>query len=287
MQHPKISIVTPSYNQGQFIEETIISVLGQNYPNLEYIIMDGGSNDNTIEILKKYEHQITYWQSEPDNGQSSAINEGFKRATGDILCWLNSDDYYLPGTLQFIANNINITNEEILFGNCIHLKENSSFCNGSNVVSRWGNEDLKVIDMIIQPSSFFSRKAVEKTGGMREDLNFGFDWEWFLRAEKKGVSFKPLERYLSVYRYHEEHKSGGGFAEKRAKELAIIYKEYTNEEIAGFYLFVFYNKEKIRQTVYKLAKFRLSRFNILLMPLFYPKIKKYGWKITSQYLAMT
>ena len=100
---PRISIVTPSYNQGRFIEETIQSVLGQGYPNVEYIIIDGGSTDNTVEIIRKYAKHLTYWVSEPDRGQSHAINKGLARCTGDLFGWINSDDVLMPGALEVVA----------------------------------------------------------------------------------------------------------------------------------------------------------------------------------------
>src|SRR3954469_25975702 len=104
MTLPKISIVTPSFNQEQFLEETILSVLNQHYPNLEYIIIDGGSKDNSVDIIKKYADRLTFWISEPDKGQSDGINKGLCRCTGEIVTWLNSDDCYLEGTLHKVAN---------------------------------------------------------------------------------------------------------------------------------------------------------------------------------------
>ncbi|MEN0054050.1 MAG: glycosyltransferase family 2 protein [Mucilaginibacter sp.] len=206
MSFPKISVITPSYNQGAFIEQTILSVIGQQYPNLEYIIIDGGSTDNTVDVIKKYEDHITYWLSEQDAGQSHAINKGFARATGDILCWLNSDDYYLPGTLLDIGSRLAANGLDLVFGNCIHLNEKDNQTYGS-YFDPFKNWDIKQGDYIVQPSSFWTKRAFELTGPLREDLHFGFDWEWYARAQSKGVNFIPSAKYYAVYRVHGDQKS--------------------------------------------------------------------------------
>ena len=128
--YPKISIVTPSYNHGQYIEQTILSVINQNYPNLEYIIIDGGSTDNTVDIIKKYEEKITYWISEKDNGQSHALNKGIAKCTGDIFNWINSDDYFEDGTFYKLANHFTINNRVTsVSGWCKCFNENNSIDN--------------------------------------------------------------------------------------------------------------------------------------------------------------
>ena len=225
MNHPKITVVTPSLNQGRYLEETILSVLGQQYPNLEYIVMDGGSTDGSVEIIKKYRQQLAHWVSEKDGGQAAAINAGFARATGDILCWLNSDDMYLPGTLSNVASKLDPSKSELLFGNCLHLIENTSISYGSDVLRSHAQMNLTLTDYIIQPSSFWTRSAWLQAGALDESFDFAFDWDWFLRGRAAGLRFIPDDKYLSIYRIHKEHKTLNG-GERRRKELVTIYQRH-------------------------------------------------------------
>lgn len=234
---PKISIITPSYNQGIFLEDTIRSVLGQGYPNLEYIVMDGGSSDNSVEIIRKFEADITHWESKKDGGQAQAINKGLSMATGDIVGWLNSDDMHMPGTLKFVAHffrDYSFKRPAILFGNCIHLREKKPKVYGSNVCLWHEKSNLDFWDYIIQPSSFWTKATVDTVGPLHEHLTYAFDWEWFIRAKNKGVSIHPVDRFLSIYRLHESHKTGTG-GEDRVNELASIYETFQSRQIADAY----------------------------------------------------
>lgn len=225
---PKISIITPSYNQGQFIEETILSVLGQQYENLEYILIDGGSNDNTIDIIKNYENQISYWISEKDSGQSEAINKGFAKASGDIVMWLNSDDVLMPGILNKISSYFHNDFPCLWFGNCIMFSEEKGVSSsGSNLVFASKTYQLEDTDYIIQPSSLWNRKALEIVGGVNEELYYTMDWEWYLRAKNSGVAFLAIEHCISMYRIHAAHKSSNG-STKRQDEIAIIYQRFNS-----------------------------------------------------------
>jgi len=235
MPIPKITIVTPSYNQGQFLDDTIQSVLGQGYTNLEYIVMDGGSTDNSVEIIRRHEKHLAHWVSAPDGGQAAAINAGFARATGGILGWLNSDDIYLPGALSFVAGRLNPATPELLFGNCLHLQEGSAEVRGSDVARRRADRGLKLYDPIIQPSAFWTRNAWETVGPLDDSLHYSFDWEWFLRAEQAEVTFAAVDKYLSVYRLHDAHKTGTG-GEKRRTELAEVYGRYAGPAIQALYV---------------------------------------------------
>lgn len=229
MNYPRITVVTPSFNQGVFLEDTIRSVLGQGYPNLEYIIIDGGSEDGSVEIIKKHSPRLAYWQSRPDRGQSDAINIGFRRSTGAILLWLNSDDMLLPGTLDYMAAHLPQDKPAIGYGNCIHYREQDGVtANGSDVVATSRVWQLNQVDYIIQPASCLNRQAWELTGELNNGLHYVFDWHWFLQAEKKGVALFAWDKVLALYRYHADHKSSTG-GHKRQAEIRAVYQEFNPE----------------------------------------------------------
>jgi len=209
ISYPKISIVTPSYNQGQFIEETIRSILLQNYPNLEYIIIDGGSNDETLEIVEKYKLWITYFISEKDSGQSDAINKGIKKCTGDIFNWLNSDDYYLKNSLHYIATTFDdfqcsmVSGKSRVFG----CRNDDHFLNGTPVFSSL----KKTISAarIDQPTTFFRMQAVEKMGMLNKDLHYLMDLHWWLRFLMLYDlnDIRKIDDVIVNFREHEESKT--------------------------------------------------------------------------------
>jgi len=258
---PKISIITPSYNQGAYLEDTIQSIIGQNYPNVEHILIDGGSTDESLEVIKKYEGHFAYWQSQKDDGQSDAINQGFRRATGDIVAWLNSDDQYLPSTLHHVAQAFmrgGALDHKIYFGNCIKLNTDTHQAKSKDVVHWHQTRNIELTDYIIQPSSFWTRKVWEQVGELDETLDFGMDWDWFIRANRADIPFEATNRFLSINRFHSEKKSSlGGM--RRVNELAKVYQRYHNDDIKNAYLQ--YHQNNKYKTFRKWHKrFRLHRF---------------------------
>lgn len=200
---PRISIVTPSYNQGQFIEETIRSVLLQGYPNLEYIIIDGGSSDGSLDIIKKYDSWITFWISNKDEGQADAINKGWEKSSGEILCWVNADDLILPGTLFTIAKKaLANPNFHLIYGQSEWFDESGnkgimghdySF---EDVFQKMKNWDIP------QPSTFISRVGLNKVGMLDIRLHQSLDKDlWYRLAATGEVIFLPI--LLSKFRIHK------------------------------------------------------------------------------------
>jgi len=206
---PRISIVTPSYNQGAFLDATIRSVLSQEYPNLEYFVIDGNSTDNSVDVIRRYAKHLTYWVSEPDRGQSHAINKGFARASGDILAWLNSDDVFEPGTLRAIAD------EAARFPDVGAFVGEGRIINGAGKVvyyKRPGHltfeEMCRWLDGgdFMQPSCFFTRRAWEAAGPLDEDIHIALDVALWLRMVR-AVKFRAIDRLLSTSLAHDKAKT--------------------------------------------------------------------------------
>jgi len=205
---PKISIVTPSLNQDQFIEETIRSVLLQGYPDLEYIIVDGGSSDDSVEIIKKYAQWLAFWVSEPDKGQSHAINKGFAHARGQVYAYLNSDDVYQPGALNTIAPVFSLEDRtELVAGSCTFYEDRGQ---EEMCVATWPesmNYFLGPLALAFaQPAAFWNRELFQRVGGFDERLNFCFDREFFLRVGLSGINPRILPNGLAKYRVHQGTK---------------------------------------------------------------------------------
>jgi len=224
---PRISIVTPSYNQGQFIEETIRSVLLQGYPNLEYIIVDGGSTDNSVEIIKKYEPWLSYWVSEKDRGQSHAINKGMQKSTGDIFAWINSDDVYKPVTLIKVARIFSENRElDLVYGRAEIIDENSV------VFGRlMGDEfDLGIMmtigNQVPQPSAFFTAKIFREVGEVIENYHFSMDYDlWLKIGSFNHVQF--VDDIWSQFRLYDSSKSGNENIKFDLENYEIIKKLLT------------------------------------------------------------
>lgn len=252
----------PSYNQGAFVEQALLSVLGQGYPNLELIVMDGGSTDETIAILERYTDQIAYWVSEPDGGQAQAINRGFGRATGELLAWLNTDDMYMPGALHRVAGVLTPCEAPALvYGGCLHFREGEE-----KAWAYWPEpfdaERLTHFDYLVQPASFWTRALWEATGELNEALHYGMDWDWYIRASRV-VAFTPLPAYLAIYRLHDKHKTGAG-GEKRARELVQIVETYGDAAWAAAFRDVCETGPALKRSLQRLSRLKLYRFRTLL-----------------------
>jgi len=207
MTWPRISIVTPSYNQGCFLEETIRSVLLQNYPNLEYIVIDGGSTDNSVNIIKRYEEHIAYWQSEKDRGQSDAIAKGFERATGDILSWLNSDDILLPDALTHIAEAFAQDSATgVVFGNTLVIDKNSKEINRYFWPKFLFRYHWSLGQYIGQESCFWTRDVYDRVGGINRDKFFIMDYDLLIRMWEV-TRFKKIWRFVGGFRIHDAAKN--------------------------------------------------------------------------------
>jgi glycosyltransferase involved in cell wall biosynthesis len=201
---PKLSIVTPSYNQGQFLEATIRSVLLQGYPNLEYIIIDGGSTDESVAVIRKYERFLTFWVSEPDDGQTAAINKGLERSTGDYLGWLNSDDLYTKGAFgKAIGAFLKHPESIVVHGNRILLDADDRVF-GCSPVPAFNPPHTNYV--VCSETAFWSRGGMDKCGLLNPEFRFAMDLDFFSRLFLRG-QFMKLDDYLGYLRCHPLSKS--------------------------------------------------------------------------------
>jgi len=206
---PRISVIVPSFNQGRFIEKTLRSVIDQGYPNVELMVIDGGSTDETVDVLKKYNDQLTYWVSEKDRGQSHAFNKGLARATGNIVGWLNSDDVYLNRSLFQAADYFAAYPEiDIVFSDYIYVDGTGRYLKRrkeppfSYNIYLWSGDCYHA-----NIAGFFRRRVFEKNGGLDESLHYSMDYEFYLRAGKAGMKFGHVREYWGAYRFHSASKS--------------------------------------------------------------------------------
>lgn len=227
----KISIITPSFNQGQFLEETIRSVLLQGYPDLEYIIMDGGSTDNSVEIIRKYEPWITFWESRKDNGQSSAINAGWRKATGDIISYLNSDDTLTKDALSVVADRFQEEdNPGMVFGDAVFIEKNSA------PLAWFRGKQFRRSDLFFrllnigQPAAFYRRAVLAETGYLDETLQFSMDFDLWLRISVHHL-IVYIPSVLATMRIHTGAKTVQAFLLFYQDELTSLKSLFQQPDI--------------------------------------------------------
>jgi glycosyltransferase involved in cell wall biosynthesis len=222
---PSMSVVTCSYNQGKFLEETITSVLNQNYPKLQYIVIDGGSTDNSVEIIKKYANRLDYWISEKDNGQSQAVNKGIAHCTGEIFSWINSDDVMAPGALHAVARAWMQEPNRIIAGHTDIFNSQGSVeimkARGMtlrNFVRFWEAPELGWC----QPSTFVPLKMLVQIGALREDLHHAMDYVMLTELMARGVQVGYVDQVLSRFRLHADSKTVAAKAEQSMERISAL-----------------------------------------------------------------
>ncbi len=270
MKEPMVSIVVPSFNQGDYIEQTLCSILGQQYPRLELIVIDGGSTDQTLDVIRRYEHAITHFISENDRGQADAINKGFRLAKGDIFAWLNSDDMYMPCAVARAVQALGSAEKpKLVYGGCLNFREGERRAS-AYLPPPYDAEKLRHRLYINQPSSFWTRSMWEAAGELDETLHYVLDWQWFIRASQVG-EFVTVPDHLALYRYHAGHKTGIG-GEKRLSEITALVEKYASADWGAAYRAV----QPLRASLLKWQG-KFNRYHNTLLPfLFFRLYRKHG-----------
>lgn len=263
---PKITIITPSYNQGKFIERTIRSVLEQDYPNLEYIVVDGGSTDGTLDILKRYEGSLT-WISEKDQGQSDAINKGIKMSSGEILAYLNSDDVYERGAIRRVADFFLAHPSHMwLVGRCRIIDENDREIRRfitrykNFFLNRYNYNVLLTTNFISQPATFWRRRVIDDIGLFNVAYHRVMDYDYWLRIGRK---YSPgiVKDCLAGFRVYQESKTSGDFVESFRQELAVSQKYSNSIVINGLHYLNFISICFAYTTLNQIARLRPEKLN--------------------------
>jgi glycosyltransferase involved in cell wall biosynthesis len=236
-----VSIVTPSYNQAQFLEQTIASVLSQDYPHIQYIIIDGNSSDGSVDIIRKHAAHLAYWVSEPDTGQVDALQKGFMQATGDIFCWLNSDDIYLSTTVISSVVKLFLTNPQaqVITGAGAFIDEQGQHLRAIQAEPLMTSyQNIRCRNMILQPATFFKRDILARVP-LDSSLNYVFDWDFWIRLAKE-TNFLVVEQAWAGYRWWRENKTASRTS-KRTLEQAQVLRRYLGRSawqywvMRGFY----------------------------------------------------
>jgi glycosyltransferase involved in cell wall biosynthesis len=279
--YPRITLVTPAYNHGHFIEDTIQSVLAQHYPNLEYFVIDGGSRDNTVDILQRYADQLAGWVSESDNGQTHAINKGLAQGTGDIIGWLNSDDLLLPGALREVAHAfMDHPHYQVVTGmNRTVYEESGHEYNRFVWLPR--SDVLRLFCVVAQETTFWRREVQTAIGLLDESFQFAMDYDYWQRMLVAHYRFNFLPHYLSVFRQHQSAKSTA-HRPIRTMELARIYQRHNiaqDEDDALNKLALIAGSDwRTKVNLYKrLGHQRISDWRYLFLVVFYLT----NWRVTS------
>ena len=228
---PRISLVTPNYNHAEYLEAAIRSVLLQGYPNLEYMVIDGGSSDASVEIIKRYEPWLTYWESQPDRGQTHAINKGFARSTGEVVNWLCSDDRLMPRSLEAIGSAFaESPDDHVVWGRTDHRFLNAPHRDYVDRPALWKVTLIPAADRIWQPSCFYRRALLTREPALDESLHFAMDLELWAYFASRGARWRVIDSVISRILWTDNNKTLTG-GDRIRDEMAQVYCRYVSERI--------------------------------------------------------
>ncbi len=276
---PLVSIITPSYNQGQFLEATICSVLEQDYPRLEYIVIDGGSTDDSPQILAGYASRLAYWESQPDRGQAHAINKGLQRARGDFLGWLNSDDVLLPGVVsRAVQVFTQFPQVEVVYGRLERIDANGKLLPTPPLPKDSVDFDLSQVlgeCVVNQPGSFWRRAAMERVGLLDDGLHYSLDYEYWIRLALAGSQFMHLPEVVARFRLSSGSKTVGQTAVMAQEQIRVLEALASRPDLPAQ---LDWTPEQVRRQLRRTrARFRLQAF--------YGSLKLRQWNSARRWLA--